>query len=76
MPNGTASPVIEKRLKWAAVLIVIGLIIQMFSFVKIHPLLFVAFLMIGCPFLAAGVLLYLYSLASHEPTRPASPTDS
>jgi hypothetical protein len=55
---------IERRIKWAGLLIVLGLLIQLITFLWIHPLAFVAFLVIGCPLVAAGVVLYLLSLVN------------
>jgi hypothetical protein len=43
-----------------------GLIIQMLTLLWTHPLAFMAFLLIGCPLVGAGILLYLYSLVSHH----------
>ena len=57
---------IERRIRWSGVLIGAGLIIQMLTLLWTHPLAFVAFLLIGCPLVAAGTLLYLYSLAVHS----------
>lgn len=39
-----------------------GLLGQLGSLLVVHPLAFVAFLVVGCPFMAAGILLYLFSL--------------
>ena len=58
------SPSIEKRIKWASALVAAGLAVQLLSLLKTHPLSFVAFLMIGCPLVAAGALLYLWSLVN------------
>jgi hypothetical protein len=55
-------PLIESRIKWASILIGAGLLIQMCTLFKIHPLAFVAFVVVGCPLIGAGVLLYLWSL--------------
>jgi hypothetical protein len=49
-------------------LIAAGLIVQLTTLIWIHPLAFIAFAMIACPLIAAGVLLFLYSLASHQPS--------
>lgn len=54
--------VIEKRIRWAGLLICLGLVVQLLSLIWVHPLLFITFLVIGCPLMLAGVLLYLYSL--------------
>ena len=55
-------PVIETRIKWASLLIAAGLLIQIGTLFRIHPLAFVAFVVVGCPLIGAGVLLYLWSL--------------
>ena len=53
---------VERKIRWAALLVAGGLLVQVLSFVQVHPLSFVAFLVIGCPLVAAGIVLYLYSL--------------
>jgi hypothetical protein len=58
------TPAIESRIKLASVLIGAGLLVQLAALLSIHPLSFVAFLMIGCPLVGAGILLYLLSLVS------------
>jgi hypothetical protein len=55
-------PVIERRIKWASFLIGAGLLVQLGSLLVLHPLAFVAFLMVGCPLMLAGIVLYLLSL--------------
>jgi F0F1-type ATP synthase assembly protein I len=57
---------IERRIRWSGILVGVGLIIQMLTLLWTHPLAFVAFLLIGCPLVAAGILLYLYSLVAHS----------
>ena len=57
---------IEKRIRWAALLIGLGLTIQLLTLLWVHPLSFMAFLMIGCPLTAGGVLVYLYSLVARN----------
>lgn len=54
--------VTERRIRWASLLIGGGLLVQLASLLVIHPLAFVAFLMLGCPLIAAGIVLYLFSL--------------
>jgi hypothetical protein len=54
---------VEKRVRFAALLVASGLVLQVASLLKIHPLAFMAFLMVGCPLIAAGIGLYLYTLA-------------
>jgi hypothetical protein len=56
----------ELRIRWSGMLIVLGLFIQMLTLLWTHPLAFVAFLLVGCPLVGAGILLFLYSLVSHQ----------
>jgi hypothetical protein len=58
-------PTIERRIRWSGLLIGAGLVVQMLTLLWTHPLAFVVFLLIGCPLVGAGVLLYLYSLVAH-----------
>jgi hypothetical protein len=58
------TPAVETRIKWASLLIGSGLLVQVLALFRIHPLAFVAFLVIGCPLVAAGILIYLISLVS------------
>ncbi len=55
-------PVVEKRMKVASVLIGVGLLVQLLALLRVHPLSFVAFLVVGCPLVGAGVIFYLISL--------------
>ncbi|PYU95929.1 MAG: hypothetical protein DMG25_03115 [Acidobacteria bacterium] len=64
-------PFIERQIKRGGVLIALGLVVQLLTFASVHPLAFVVFLLAGCPLVAAGIALYLYSLVAHEP--PGSP---
>lgn len=57
----------ERRIRLASVLVCLGLLVLLLTLVRIHPLAFVAFTVIGCPLLAAGILLFLYSIVSHSP---------
>jgi hypothetical protein len=57
-------PAIEKRIRWAGLLVVMGLLVQIVTLFWVHPLAFMTFLTVGCPLSLAGVLLYLYSLAA------------
>ena len=59
--------VIERRIRWAAVMIGAGLLLQFFTLLRVHPLAFVVFLAVGCPLIAAGVTLYLWSLVTPHP---------
>jgi hypothetical protein len=55
---------IEKRIRWAGFLISLGLLVQLATLIWTHPLSFTAFILIGCPLMLSGVLLFLYSLAA------------
>jgi hypothetical protein len=57
---------IERRVRWSGILVVAGLTVQMLTLLWTHPLAFVCFLLVGCPLVGAGILLYLYSLVSHD----------
>jgi hypothetical protein len=57
---------IERPIRWSGLLIVAGLLLQMSTLPLTHPLAFMFFLMVGCPLVAAGVLLFLYSLVSRK----------
>jgi hypothetical protein len=78
MPNesraASATPVVEKRVRLAAVLICLGMLVQLITLLRIHPLAFMAFILIACPLVAAGILLYLYSIVSHQPETRTTPS--
>ena len=52
----------ERRIRWSSFLIGAGLLVQLGSLLVVHPLAFLGFLMVGCPLMAAGIVLYLLSL--------------
>lgn len=52
----------ERRVSNCAVLIETGLLIQLVSLLWSHPLAFVVYLVVGTPLVAAGALLFLWSL--------------
>jgi hypothetical protein len=58
--------IIQRRIRYSGMLVFAGLLIQAFTLFWTHPLAFVCFLMVGCPITGAGILLFLYSLVSHE----------
>lgn len=60
----------ERRIRWSGLLIVCGLAIQMITLIFVHPLAFMGFLLIGCPLVAAGILLFLFAILSHNPSDP------
>lgn len=55
---------LEKRLRMASLLTCLGLLVLILTLIRIHPLAFVVFAVIGCPLAAAGILLFLYSVVS------------
>lgn len=57
---------IESRIRWSGILVVVGLVVQMLTLLWTHPLGFMCFLLVGCPLVGAGILFYLYSLVSHH----------
>ena len=72
MINGESR--LYRRLRVSGVLIIIGLLVEFFSLVRIHPLAFLAFMFIGGGFFLAGIAIYLYSIVgapsakgSHQP---------
>jgi hypothetical protein len=55
---------IEARLRWAGLLIAVGLVLQLGVSMWIHPLAFVTFLLVACPFVVAGMLVFLWALVA------------
>ena len=55
---------IQPRLRLAGVLIVLALMIEVFSLFWNRPIAFLLFMFGGGLLLAAGILIYLYSLVS------------
>ncbi|MEQ1885512.1 MAG: hypothetical protein ABL967_10660 [Bryobacteraceae bacterium] len=58
----TVNPPIERKIKWSSTLIGAGLFVQLASFLWVHPISFVLFLVVGCPLVGLGIVLYLLSL--------------
>jgi len=54
----------ERRLQIAGILIILGLLTEAICLMWTRPAAFVVFLGLGGFLIAAGILLYLYSLAS------------
>jgi hypothetical protein len=59
-------PEMVKRIRWSGLLVASGLIVQLLTMARAHPLSFMAFLLIGCPLMLAGVGLFLISLVSKD----------
>jgi hypothetical protein len=60
----TTSTLMERRLRISGVLIVLGLVVEALSLIRIHPLAFLGFMFVGGGLLVAGIAIYLYSLVS------------
>lgn len=58
--------VLERRIRIAAMLVSLGLLVLLITLVRIHPLAFVAFAVIGVPLILAGVLVFLYSIITED----------
>jgi hypothetical protein len=58
------SALMERRLRTSGTLIVLGLLVEALSLVRIHPLAFLGFMFVGGGFLILGITIYLYSLVS------------
>lgn len=78
-PNPSPSPspaavprnhLTERRIRLASVLVAAGLIVQLVSFVWIHPLAFMAFAAIGLPLVAAGIVVFLLAILRASPSEP------
>ena len=54
----------ERRIRIAAILITVGLLIEVISLRWAHPTAFLVFAFIGCAFIGLGILIFLYSLVS------------
>ena len=52
----------NRRLRISALLIMIGLIIELFSLTWTHPLSFLIFMFLGGLLIVAGIVFYLISL--------------
>ena len=57
---------IESRLRQAALIISVGLAIELLSLVPLHPLAFMGFVGLGVPFIALGIVLFLLALLNHS----------
>jgi len=64
--SSAGAPVVEKRLRLAGLLICAGLLVLLLSLIKVHALSFMAFAMISCPLVLAGIILFLCSIVSHQ----------
>jgi hypothetical protein len=60
----TKAALMERRLRISGILIVLGLLVEALSLIRIHPLAFLGFMFVGGGLLVAGIAIYLYSLVS------------
>lgn len=70
LSTDASRPVLERRVRLAAMLISLGLIVLLITLLRIHPLAFVMYAVIACPLVLAGILLFLYSIVSQEAGTP------
>jgi len=55
---------IETKLHRAGIIVAAGLLLDLLTLLPLHPLAFIAFVGLGVPVTAAGVLYFLFSLLS------------
>jgi hypothetical protein len=61
----TIEPTIhEAKMRRASLIIATGLFLQFLTLLPLHPLAFIAFVGIGVPIMAIGVILFLFSLVN------------
>lgn len=66
---------LEKRLRLAGLLIILGLAIELVTLKWSHPTAFLVFLMVGGLCLLVGIVLYLFTLISaSQPAAPEKPS--
>jgi hypothetical protein len=57
---------LEKRLRISGVFVILGLVVELISLKWSHPTAFLLFVIVGGMFMAAGMVLYLFSLVTAE----------
>jgi len=62
---------IERRIRFASILILIGLLIECVTFAWKSPLAFFLFMFVGCGIAAVGIVLFLVSLISPDTNPPS-----
>jgi hypothetical protein len=55
-------PTLNQRLRISSALVLLGLMIELLSLSWRHPISFVLFLVVGGSSMAAGILLFFYSI--------------
>lgn len=61
---------IEKRLRSAGILLIAGLLVEALCLLWVRPLAFILLVVVGGLLCAAGIAVYLYSLASASEATP------
>lgn len=61
---------IEKRLRLAGSLLIVGLLVEAICLLWVHPVAFILLVVVGGLLCAAGIIVYLYSLVSVTETPP------
>lgn len=64
MTEDQPTPALHKRLRTSGILVGLGLAVEGFTLLWSHPTAFLAFLFLGAVLVGAGVLIYLWTLAS------------
>jgi hypothetical protein len=60
----------DRRLRIAGLVVLLGLLIQLVSLRWAHPLAFLLFAFLGGPVVLVGIGVFLYSLVSVRPPQP------
>lgn len=60
----TTPPAMKRRVRIAAILVAAGLLVEVLVLRGARPPAFLIFVLAGIPLVAAGVLVFLYSLVS------------
>lgn len=59
-----SDPKLDQRLRLSALLVMVGLVVELVSLRWQHPTAFVLFVLVGGLAMAAGILLFSYSIVS------------
>jgi hypothetical protein len=54
--------VLERRMRWAAIAVLLGLVVELISFSGHSPMAFILFVVIGGLSMAFGILLFLMTI--------------
>jgi hypothetical protein len=66
--------VLVTRLRSSALLILLGMIVELLTLIGVRALAFVVFVVLACPLVVAGMGLFLWTIVSHEPAGTPSPS--